>query len=208
MTIGEIVARRRKDALMTRTEMLAAARRRFLLESYENVGLRDIARDVGVDVALVSRYFGSKEELFKEVLRGDDEDKFRIEVGADGLAGYLTAMFEEKGGENDREHVERLVIILRSASSPQASAIVREAIHEDVLHPIADLLGGTDAEIRASMALTVLLGGTVLRSIMSVDTYCDERTAPAWRERMHALLQTALAQTAPAVTERASDTVA
>lgn len=82
MTFGEIVARRRKDALTTRAEMLAAARRRFLMESYENVGLRDIARDVGVDVALVSRYFGSKEELFREVLHGSDKaDKFRIAVG-------------------------------------------------------------------------------------------------------------------------------
>ena len=39
MTLGEIIARRR-CAFTTRGNILAAARKRFLAESYENVGLR------------------------------------------------------------------------------------------------------------------------------------------------------------------------
>ena len=60
----------KKSAAATREKLLASARQRFLRESYDNVGLRDIAADAGVDVALVGRYFGSKEQLFTEVLRG------------------------------------------------------------------------------------------------------------------------------------------
>lgn len=51
---GQLVARP-KNAAVTREAILEAARQRFLLESYDNVGLRDIAGDAGVDVALVGR---------------------------------------------------------------------------------------------------------------------------------------------------------
>ena len=52
-----------RNAAATQERLLACARRRFLQESYDNVGLREIAGDAGVDVALIARYFGSKEEL-------------------------------------------------------------------------------------------------------------------------------------------------
>src|SRR5262249_29725200 len=44
--------------------ILEAARRRFATDGYERTTLRTIAADVGVDAALVSRYFGSKQDLF------------------------------------------------------------------------------------------------------------------------------------------------
>ena len=52
---------RTRNAAATRDSILTAARGRFLADSYEAVGLRDIAGDAGVDVALVGRYFGGKE---------------------------------------------------------------------------------------------------------------------------------------------------
>ena len=111
MTPGHIIARRRKCAFTTRSEILCAARRRFLAESYENVGLRDIAGDVGVDVALVSRYFGSKDALFREVMRGEsDGPKFRPEVGAEELPAYLVSLIASKDDCSQREHVEKLLI--------------------------------------------------------------------------------------------------
>src|SRR3546814_12999364 len=66
---------RKRDAAATRAAILAAARERFLRESYDSVGLREIAGDAGVDVALISRYFGGKEGLFREVVAVDKEEK-------------------------------------------------------------------------------------------------------------------------------------
>jgi AcrR family transcriptional regulator len=199
MTFGDIVARRRKDALTTRAEMLAAARRRFLMESYENVGLRDIARDVGVDVALVSRYFGSKEDLFREVLSHGSEEKFKTDVRPDELADYFTGLFEEETNrEQDQVHIDRLIMILRSASSPQAAAIGHDMIHRDVLDPIAAILGGgEDAENRAGMAVLVLLGGLVTKSIMCAHDDCDEPMPDAFRQRLLAVFRAALADDSP-----------
>ena len=180
-----------KNAAATRGAILASARRRFLQESYDNVGLREIAGDVGVDVSLISRYFGSKEELFRAVLRHGKSEVFDGKVEASDLPCYLAAMAVPGHPENGSEHLERLQIILRSVSSPKASEIVREAFHEDVLDPMAALLPGEDACTRASLALSVLTGTTILRAIMGVDSLC-ECDQEAVRGDLARLLQMAL----------------
>jgi len=48
----------------TRTAILAAARAQFTETGYDGTGLRAIAGRAGVNVALISRYFGSKDGLF------------------------------------------------------------------------------------------------------------------------------------------------
>lgn len=193
MTFAEVViAQRRKCAQTTREAMLTAARARFLSDSYENVGLRDIARDVGVDVALVSRYFGSKEELFREVLRGGHERKFDQDLRHEDLPGHLVSMIMDKGESGDREPVEKLLIILRSASSPIASEIVHDAFRGDVLEPLADLTGGPQASVRAALALAMVLGNTILCTIMSVEPLTDADEA-VLRGRLRQLFETALA---------------
>lgn len=57
-----MTATRRRNASQTRADILSAARRRFAAEGYEGTTLRAIAADVGVDAALVIRYFGSKHQ--------------------------------------------------------------------------------------------------------------------------------------------------
>ncbi len=182
---------RAKCAASTRDMMLASARRRFLEESYENVGLRDIARDAGVDVALVGRYFGSKENLFHEVLRGTKGDWLDPTLGAGDVPAFLAAMVLRKEEAEDREDLDRLLIILRSASSPKASELVRIAFREDVIEPVARLLPGPDAELRVAVALSILTGTSVLRTFMGVEPLlaCEE---PMLERKLAMLLKEAL----------------
>jgi hypothetical protein len=85
--------------------------------------------------------------------------------------------------------------VLRSASSPQAAAIVHDAVRNDVLEPISRILGGgEEAEMRAGMVLTILFGSTIVRSIMSVQPECAEGPPPEILAKLHALFRTALAQ--------------
>ena len=65
---------RPRNAAQTRADILSAARRRFATDGYEPTTLRAIAADVGVDAALVIRYFGSKQDLFATAT------EFRIEL--------------------------------------------------------------------------------------------------------------------------------
>jgi AcrR family transcriptional regulator len=59
-----MATKRPRNAIQTRADILSAARRRFATEGFERTTLRAIATDVGVDAALVIRYFGSKQDLF------------------------------------------------------------------------------------------------------------------------------------------------
>jgi AcrR family transcriptional regulator len=181
---------RPKSAAATRQAMLDAAKMRFLQESYENVGLRDIARDVGVDVALVSRYFGSKEELFREVLDEDrKEEIFPKALGEAEIPSYLARLFVQQGEKGNR-HVERLLIMLRSASSPAASTIVRETLRTGVLRAFADRLQGEDAELRASNAMAVWMGMTILRTVMALEPLCSRDI----EHRLRRLFEAALSE--------------
>lgn len=157
-----------KNAAVTRQALLQAARRRFAQESYSDVGLRDVAGDVGVDVAMVARYFGSKEELFREVIRGDHSSWLDPDLRPADLPALLARMLVHEAEPEERENSDRLIIMLRSSSTPATADLVRDAFKEDVLEPLAALLPGADAYVRASLALTVLAGFKVLRTVMYV----------------------------------------
>jgi AcrR family transcriptional regulator len=169
MMAGRCDFRRRKCAMTTRSEILAAARRHFASESYENVGLRDIARDVGVDVALIGRYFGNKEGLFREVLQSDSPEPPQFDVSSDELPAYLASLVASDDGNSGRVHAEKLLIVLRSASSPVASPLIRERIQADILSPLAKIIGEPNACVRSRMLLSVLLGTKVVEAITATE---------------------------------------
>lgn len=186
---------RLRNAAATRAAMLDSARRHFARESYENVGLREIAGDAGVDPALVGRYFGNKEKLFKEALRGDDSHILHDVARADLAAHFATLILDGKGDDaaDQEAKLDQLLMLLRSASSPKASQIIREAIDEDILEPVAATLGGADAGLRAGLCLAVLMGTGILRSALAVDPLCTADPGPL-RARLTALFAAALAE--------------
>lgn len=182
-----------RNAAATRQAILDSARRHFAREGYDNVGLREIAGDAGVDPALVCRYFGGKEQLLREAVRGDTPPLFEGLARAD-LPGHLAGLLLEDasggcGGGPDQ--TEKLLILLRSASSPKASEIIREAAGEDILRPIAALIGGPQAEVRASLCLAVLIGVGMLRSALAVSPLCGAKEEEL-RDALQRLFETAL----------------
>lgn len=189
-------APRERNAAATRQAILDVARRQFARESYENVGLREMGREAGVDPALICRYFGSKEALFREVLHADHDESLLDGVDAAGLPARLAALIIDKGkDEEDLEQqaakMERLFVILRSASSPNASAIASVAINEDFIAPIVTRLDGEETRMRASLALSVMIGSIVVRNMMSVSSLCEVDQGRV-RARLTAILEKAL----------------
>src|SRR5215467_11368748 len=59
---------RPRNAAATRAAILASARQAFARGGYDGAGVREIAEGAGVTAMLVNRYFGSKEQLFGEVV--------------------------------------------------------------------------------------------------------------------------------------------
>ena len=193
MMAGRCDFRRRKCAMTTRSEIFAAARRHFARESYENVGLREIARDVGVDVALIGRYFGNKEGLFREVLQSQPPNPPEFNVSREELPAYLASLIVSDLPDKGQDHPEKLLISLRSASSPIACPIVRERIERDLVGPIAKIIGAPDAEGRARALLAVLLGVKVVDAIMAADSLAVQEK-DRFRARLERLFSAAIAE--------------
>src|SRR5262245_17726477 len=59
---------RPRNAAATRAAILTSARQAFARAGYDGAGVRQIAEGAGVTAMLVNRYFGSKEQLFAEVV--------------------------------------------------------------------------------------------------------------------------------------------
>ena len=63
---------RPRNAAATREAILNSARAAFARAGYDGAGVREIAAGAGVTAMLVNRYFGSKEQLFAEVIADND----------------------------------------------------------------------------------------------------------------------------------------
>jgi len=184
---------RARNAAATRQAILKAARRHFARENYDRVGVRKIARDASVDPALISRYFGSKKELFREALQREGSGTIFDGVATSDLASHLVSVILDADWDTEHadEQLDRLLIILHSATSPEASAIVCEAISKLILIPIASRLNAPDAPLRAALALVVLLGSEIVCNVLSpISMSKVENTA--WRRHLTALFNTAL----------------
>jgi TetR/AcrR family transcriptional regulator, repressor for neighboring sulfatase len=98
-------SRRRREE--TERAMLDAAERLFSERGFTAVSVRDIAREAGVSHALVHRYLGSKEEIYRAVLKRN-EDVIRDAAGdTEDLDAALSLMIRE-GLANHRDYL-RLV---------------------------------------------------------------------------------------------------
>src|SRR5262245_53300254 len=73
---------RRPGGTETRDQIAAAARSLFAEVGYERATFRAIAGAAGVDPALVVHFFGTKEDLFRQVMRIPEG----IVAALDGLA--------------------------------------------------------------------------------------------------------------------------
>ena len=156
--------RRRGDAEATKAAMLDAARVLFTREGYDHAGVRDVAAVVGVDAALVIRYFGSKEKLFAEAVAGGFDPGGVLEGGRPGLGERLARSVlrkEERGGGFDP-----LLALLRSAPNERAAALLRESLDEQFVRPLARWLGEERAEERAGLIAAELFGLAFMRYVV------------------------------------------
>lgn len=150
-----------------REAILAAARRRFTEEGYERTTIRMVAADAGIDPSMVMRYYGSKDGLFSAAIDVDLRlpDLTGVPRGELGrmIARHFVSLWENQQGR------ETLLILLRSAASSHAAAAerVRAVFTEQVVPLVRTATGdAADAEVRAGLLSTYLLGTVLCRYIL------------------------------------------
>lgn len=84
----------------------------------------------------------------------------------------------------------------KGADQPAASQIVRDALREDILQPLAERLGGDSPELRASSLMGVWMGMAIMRTVISIEPLSE--AACDIDHRLQWLFKAALTATAPA----------
>jgi AcrR family transcriptional regulator len=162
---------RRPGPTTTREAIADAARRQFAELGYDRATLRGIAAEAGVDAALVVRFYGSKDGLFREVMALPPSVAEAIAGLADGpretvgrrLAQAIVGMLEDPRS--------RSVVVgrIRSASShPDAAALVRETVTRDVGRLVAALTDD-EPEARAVLVGSQVVGLALARHVVLVE---------------------------------------
>jgi AcrR family transcriptional regulator len=154
---------RKRNAEATRAAILEAAKAHFALLGYDVAVLRDIARDAGVDVALVKRYFGGKEALFLEALRASFGDGVRDWDRETFASEIATALADSPHADEAR--TQRFQFLLRAATSPTTAPLLNVLLQDRFLGPIREWLGGADADARARVLAASYIGFLVERLI-------------------------------------------
>jgi AcrR family transcriptional regulator len=124
--------------------------------------VRDVAGEVGVDPALVFRYFGSKRGLFDEAMAAPADTMIDAPLER-WPAELLERLVFQDWAEYDGEHP--LVAALRSIESDDERARLRDEICRAHIDRLADLAGdAADKQLRAELFAAWMLGMGILRT--------------------------------------------
>ena len=165
---------RKRNAEATREDILRAAQKAFSARGYDGTGVREIAAQAGVNAALVNRYFGSKENLFKEaILPGINFDT--LMQGDKATFGLRVAeFFCTKTHEGDT--FDPTMALVRSLGSSAVAETLHGTISEAVIMPFADWLEGENRLERAGLIVSYLSGFDMTRRLVGSEALSEERT--------------------------------
>jgi len=159
---------RTRNATKTRADILAAARLRFGSDGYERTTLRAVAADVGVDPALVIRYFGSKQDLFAAAAEFTLDLPDLTAVHPDDVADALLPSFFAVW-ENDTT----FVALLRAAmTSPIAADTMRRIFATQVAPKLAAVTPDHPAQ-RAGLMGAFVIGLATTRYVLANPAVAD-----------------------------------
>src|SRR5262245_36828536 len=174
MTVSRAQAKRtgrRSGRSETREQIAAAARSLFAELGYERTTFRAIATAAGVDPALVVHFFGSKDELFRQVMvvpPGIADALERLAEGPRETVGRRLAELVVGGLENPASRSVILGRVRSAASHPEAAALVRELVTGDMLR-LAKAVSEDRPETRAALVGTQLVGLALARYVVLVE---------------------------------------
>jgi AcrR family transcriptional regulator len=163
-----MASQRTRNATRTRADILAAARLRFGSDGYERTTLRAVAADVGVDPALVIRYFGSKQDLFAAAAEFTLDLPDLTAVHPDDVADALLPSFFAVW-ENDTT----FVALLRAAmTSPTAAHTMRRIFATQVAPKLAAVTPDHPAQ-RAGLMGAFVIGLATTRYVLANPAVAD-----------------------------------
>jgi AcrR family transcriptional regulator len=175
-----------KKADRTREKLLTHARRLMWARGYGAVSLREVAQAAGVDVALVSRYFGGKYGLFEATLHDAFPTELLAGVTPDTLVDRMVTLFVE--APRDGEDPSAIRMILMNSHDDEVGDLVRATQDTHWAKPLSDLL---DSPQNAALLAAVLFGLSVAEKSLHLKGIAPVGS-PAYAAQLRHLMQAAL----------------
>jgi AcrR family transcriptional regulator len=167
---------RRTGDARSREAIEQAARAQFAAQGYDRTSMRSVAADAGVNEGLVRYFFGSKQQLFVEAVGLPLDPGLVAEVVfADGPehAGVRLAELFLRSLE-DPDLRERMSGLVRAAASePAAAELVRDLVTERIVKTVVDRLDVPDADLRAGLIGSQILGLVLARVVLGVEPFAS-----------------------------------
>lgn len=174
-------AQQKRNAEATAERILRCAQEVFHEKGFDGATTREIADRAGANIALIKRYFGSKLGLFeKAVVPYLSLERFLNEP-TDTLAERLASTYVYG---QPMLRFDPFVVLLRSASSPEAGPILVDALERQAIVPLMRVLSGRHREARATLIATQLAGLILRLRILERQPTTEEE-----REAMRAMLE-------------------
>ena len=172
---------RRRNPDRTRAAILAAAQQAFSTRAYAAVGVRDITATAGTSVALVNRYFGSKEKLFAEAVGALFDAEMLLRVPRNGYGKALVASLVDAPADR----INPLRIMILAAADPDARATIEQLLQDLIIAPLTAWFGGADAEHRAARLMLLASGFFLYRLVYPLPAWAGalDPDSRAWLER-------------------------
>ena len=159
------VPQQKRNAAETRKRLLQAARRLFATANYVSVGIREIGAEAGVNPALISRYFGSKRNLFLEVASILNDEGNAALPEASPLERTNLAMSGILSDGAQSAWVTDFRITALSALDPHVSDVMT-ATYDKVREQIMGVLAGEHTATRADLILAQLMGAALVVNLL------------------------------------------
>ena len=156
----------------TKDKLLQAARDLFWTRGFSNVSVRDIANEAGVDAALVSRYFGSKQGLFEATLEEIPVWEALSAEPEDLLARAAESFAHPYDPETDAANAFTMLLV--NVTDPEMGGTIRNTVQECLAGPLAEKLGEPEAQERAATLLAVLFGIALMRKSFQLKGLADK----------------------------------
>ena len=170
---GPVRRGRRGGASESREQILDTARRLFAEHGFEGTSLRQIARESGVDPAMVHHFFKGKDQLFalSVALPADPEkvlagvNGYSPEDRAEAIVRAVLRLWESPAQHS-------LVAFLRGTIGSKAKTLLlRELVQRTILSRIMAGVPGPPAEVamRGSLVATQMVGVMLVRYVIRLE---------------------------------------
>jgi AcrR family transcriptional regulator len=144
----------------TAQRILNAAQEEFALHGFEGATIRSIADRAGVHASLVMQHYGSKASLFAVAVQLPADDR-------QAASAHLLEVLDVRMTELPPE---ARALVRSMLTVPEAEASMREFLEERVEN-LKGSFGGEDAELRATVVVSSILGLTIARHFLKLRAF-------------------------------------